>query len=160
MIFVQRRRYNVQGRVTRALILFAFGMGAAISTAQSKSPLPSVVSASVPFYPRTPQMAHIEGVVRLRISTDGSRASTIEVESGPPMLAQAAQDNVKTWQFEHHNPATFEATFRYKLLPSTCDSECNCDSVEKGSVLLRLPTDVEVSAKEIRICDPAVEDKH
>jgi len=76
------------------------------------------------------------------------------------MLAQAAKENVKTWQFEQHRPTTFEATFHYKLLLSKCDSECNCDSVEKGSVLLQLPTNVEVSAKELLICDPAVESKH
>jgi len=71
------------------------------------------------------------------------------------MLAQAAQENVKTWQFEQHRPTTFEVTFRYRLLQSKCDAECNCDSVEKPSVLLQLPTDVEVSAKELMVCDSA-----
>jgi hypothetical protein len=78
----------------------------------------------------------------------------VEVESGQPMLARAAQDNVKTWQFDPHNPMTFEATFRYKLLPSRCDAQCSaCDSVEKPSVLLRLPSQVEVNAKELMVCD-------
>jgi TonB family protein len=118
-----------------------------------QKPVPSVVSASVPLYPRITQQAHIEGVVRLRISTDGNRVASVEVESGQPMLAQAAQENVKTWQFEQHSPTTFEVTFRYKLLPSKCDAKCNCDSAEKPSVLLQLPTDVEVNAKELMVCD-------
>ncbi len=141
-------------RTTGTLLLFILGMGAIMAIGQQK-PLPSVISASVPFYPRIPQQAHIDGVVRLRISTDGNRVASVEVESGPPMLAQAAKENVKTWQFEPHSPTTFEATFRYRLLPSKCDAECNCDSTEKPSVLLQLPTEVEVNAKELKVCDSA-----
>jgi len=144
---------SLQPRTTGTLVLFVLGLGATVAVSQDR-PLPSVISASVPFYPRIPQQAHIEGVVRLRISTDGNRAASVEVESGQPMLARAAQDNVKTWQFDPHSPMTFEATFRYKLLPSRCDAECKtCDSVEKPSVLLRLPSQVEVNAKELMVCD-------
>jgi len=124
--------------------------------AQKRQTLPSVASASVPLYPRVIRAARIQGDVMLRLSTDGERVSAVEVESGPPMLAQAAKENVKTWQFEPHTPTSFEVTFRYKLLlPSKCDSECNCDSAEKESVLLQLPTNVDVSAKVPMICDPA-----
>ena len=147
-------RHGLHVRTRGALAFFILGMGAIMAVGQQK-PVPSVTSASVPLYPRTPQMAHIEGVVRLRISTDGNRVASVEVQSGQPMLAQAAQDNVKTWQFELHTPTTFETTFRYKLLPSKCDAECNCDSVEKPSVLLQLPSDVEVNAKELMVCDSA-----
>ena len=83
----------------------------------------------------------------------------MEIQSGQPMLAQAAQDNVKTWQFEKHPPTTFEATFHYRLLASKCDSACNCDSAERPSVLLHLPTDVEISAKELMVCDSGVKSK-
>jgi TonB family protein len=145
-------RHNL--RTTGALVLFLLGMGALMAVGQQKT-LPSVTSASVPLYPRITQQAHIEGVVRLRISTDGNRVASVEVQSGQPMLAQAAQENVKTWQFEPHSPTTFEVTFRYKLLPSKCDAECNCDSAEKPSVLLQLPAEVEVNAKELMVCDPA-----
>jgi TonB family protein len=146
-------RHGLHVRTTEALVLFILGIGAIRVVGQQK-PVPSVASASVPLYPRTPQMAHIEGVVRLRISTDGNRVASVEIQSGQPMLVRAAQDSVKTWQFEPHTPTTFETTFRYKLLPSKCDAECNCDSGEKPSVLLRLPSDVEVNAKELMVCDP------
>jgi TonB family protein len=139
--------------ITTALVLVMTVAGVVVATAQQKKPLPSLLTASVPLYPRTPQMAHIEGVVHLRISTDGSRVASVEVQSGQPMLAQAAQDNVKTWQFEPHDPVTFETTFRYKLLPSKCDARCNCDSSEKPSTFLQLPTNVEVNAKELMVCD-------
>jgi len=157
---LNQRRSQVCAPITPALIILALGLGAIVAIAQPRKLLPTVSSASVPFYPRTPRLAHIEGVVRLRISTDGMRVSSLEIESGQPMLAQAAAENVKTWQFEQHTPTTFEATFRYRLLPSRCDSECNCDDGDGGTVQLRLPADVEVSAKEVLICDPAGNKRH
>ena len=53
-----------------------------------------------------------------------------EVESGQPMLAQAAQKNVKTWQFEQHSPTTFEVTFRYRLLKSKITTQGMYNSVK------------------------------
>jgi TonB family protein len=140
-------------------ILLTLGLAANVCAAQEAKPVPELASAAVPFYPRVPQQAHIEGVVRLRISTDGNRVASVEVESGQPMLVQAAQENVKTWQFERHAPASFETTFRYRIFPSKCDSQCNCEGVEKRTVLLRLPTEAEVSAEELMTCDPATEIK-
>lgn len=138
---------------------------AASSTAQDKpvdikKPLPKVVSASVPFYPALARQTHIQGSVTLRVSTDGNRASAVQAENGQRLLVAAAMENVKTWQFDPHVPATFEITFHYKLLDAKCDSECNCESVEKESVVLRLPTNVEVSAVVVMLCDPAVEIRH
>src|SRR6266481_4762809 len=85
--------HGLRLRTTGVLVLFILAMGAIMAIGQQK-PLPSVISASVPFYPRITQQAHIGGVVRLRISTDGNRVASVEVESGQPMLAQAAQENV------------------------------------------------------------------
>ena len=141
-------------RTTGALALFTLTMWAIKSIGQEK-PLPSVISASVPFYPRIAQQAHIDGAVRLQISTDGNRVASVEVQTGQPMLAQAARESVKTWEFDQHSPTTFQVTFRYRLLPSKCDAKCNCDTTEKPSVFLQLPTDVEVNAKELMVCDSA-----
>ncbi|PYT57320.1 MAG: hypothetical protein DMG35_20485 [Acidobacteria bacterium] len=154
MILLQRQWYNCV-RMASVPILLVLGFGGTMSTAQqSKEPLPTVATAGVPFYPPVARVARIEGVVHLRLSTDGKRVSAISVESGPPALVQAAQENVRTWQFKDHSPTTFEATFRYKMLP---ESECAMDS---GTVLLRLPTEVEVSARGVQTCDPTVESKH
>ena len=146
--------YDVYVRTTQVLALFALGLGATMSTAQqSKEPLPTVATAGVPFYPPVARVARIEGVVRLRLLTDGKRVSAIFIKGGPPALVPAAEENVRTWQFKEHNPTTFVATFRYKMLP---ESECEMDN---GTVLLRLPTEVEVSAKGVQTCDPILENK-
>ena len=137
------------------LLMLAVAVSASGQSATQEARAPALTSAAVPFYPRVPQQAHIEGEVRLRLSTDGNRVTNVEVESGQPMLVQAAKENVKTWQFERHAPTSFETTFRYRLFPSKCDSQCNCGGVEKGTVLLRLPTEAEVSAETLMTCDPA-----
>ncbi len=129
------------------------------SAQEAKAPVPALASAAVPFYPRLAQMARIQGVVTLRLSTDGKRVSAIEGESGPPMLVKAAKENVGTWQFEQHTPTSFETTFHYRLFPSKCDSQCICSGVEKRTALLRLPTEAEVSAETLMTCDPAIEIK-
>ncbi len=126
---------------------------------QSKAPLPTVTAASVPFYPPIARMAGIQGLVQLRVSTDGKRVSTVEVVSGPPFLARLASDNVKTWEFKPHAPTTFEVTFHYKrVLPSKCPN-CNCEYPEKESVLLEFPTDIYLTGKAIIHCGPVAKRK-
>jgi hypothetical protein len=142
--------------VLGALTCFAWGMVVGICTAQSEKPPPNVTSASVPFYPRVAQTAHISGVVKLRISTDGTRASSVEVESGSPLLGRAAEENIRTWKFDQHTPTTFEVIFRYILLSAECDSNCNCGDTNKNTVQLQLPTSVEVKALTVELCDPVV----
>jgi Gram-negative bacterial TonB protein C-terminal len=127
---------------------------------QVKPAAPKVVRASVPFYPSLARQTGIQGAVTLRVSTDGQRVSAVDAGNGPPLLVNAAKENVKTWQFEPHPPRSFEVKFRYRLLDSKCDSECKCGSEEKPSVVLQLPANVEVSAESLMLCDPAVEIRH
>ncbi len=148
----QKRTCRFSAQTIVALAVLTLGLGASMSTAQQSSEsLPVVVTASVPFYPPAARVAHIEGTVRLRIATDGKMVSAITVQSGPPMLATAAEENVRTWHFKEHKSSTFDATFQYKLLS---ESECDMDN---GLVTLHLPTDVQVTAKAWQTCDPAVE---
>jgi len=136
-------------QVVVALFLTSIvGLGA---DEQSKQDVPVVVSAAVPFYPPDAQMAHIEGVVRLSISIDGEGVTGVERLDGQIMLARAAMANVKTWRLHWHRRTTLEATFRYRLLP---DSVCE---FENPTILLRLPLDVEVTAKGLKTCDPTGE---
>ena len=130
------------------------------ATQKTASDLPRVVMASVPFYPELARQTRIQGTVTLRVSTEGNRVSTVEAETGHPMLVKAATDNVKTWEFKPHAPTSFQVTFRYRLLALECDSGCNCGPKEKESELLQLPTAVEVSAPPLMICDPAAEIPH
>jgi hypothetical protein len=129
-----------------------------LAAPQAQPSLPKVVHGSAPFYPRIAAAARIEGVVLLRVSTDGERVSKVDVESGPPLLVRVATENVKTWEFEPHSPTSFRVRFRYKLSRAfTCDGGCgNCRHLEEESVLLQLPTDVELNANIPIECDPAV----
>lgn len=108
---------------------------------------PVVLDAAVPFYPDIARLSHMEGVVRLQVSTNGETVSRVEFLDGPLVLATAAKENVKTWRLKWHSQSTFVATFRYKLLPNFV---CLPDN---GTVVLRLPLEVEVSAKGIQTCD-------
>jgi hypothetical protein len=112
----------------------------------------------MPLYPRAATAARVQGLVTLRVTTDGQRVTVIEPKSGPPFLVQATEENVKTWRFEPHAPTTFEVRFNYKLSTQyTCAPGCtDCRSAEKDSVLLQLPTDVELKATIPMLCDPAV----
>ena len=116
---------------------------------QPKQPIPVVTSASVPVYPQVPLLAQITGAVRLRLSTDGNHVTLMDIESGPSILANAAEENVRTWQFEPHKATTFEATFTYTLLPATCDAAGHCNARENDEVLLHLPTDVQIRTRAV-----------
>lgn len=130
---------------------------------KTASEVPKVIKASVPFYPELARQTRIQGMVKLRVSTDGKVASAIDRESGHPILVDAATDNVKTWEFKPHAPTSFEVTFHYRLFIPKCDSQCKCDRGEHGekeSVVLHLPTDAELIAPTLLTCDPAVEIRH
>jgi len=130
------------------LMAVSGGFFSVASTQNADSALPVVASASVPFYPRTALLAHIEGVVKVRVTTDGERTSAANAESGPPMLARAAEQNLRSWQFEEHAPTTFVATFQYRIdEPGLCN-------VGNSTVVMHMPSDVQVSAQGVHTCDP------
>jgi len=83
--------------------------------------------------------ANIEGVVPVKITTDGRRVitATADVRS-IALLARAAEANVRTWRFDIHEPVSFTVTYRYRLVPDLKPLENN------PRVTLRLPTEVEV----------------
>jgi Gram-negative bacterial TonB protein C-terminal len=144
----RKHRYSIRLLPFPLLLALALALAPNTSVAQQpKEPIPVVSSASVPLYPRIPLVAQITGVVRLRVSTDGNRVTTMEMESGQPILANAAEESIKTWQFEPHKPTTFETTFTYKLLPMTCDAKGNCNGRENDEVLLHFPTEVQISTR-------------
>jgi len=121
------------------------------ATQQSPQPLPIVISASTPVYPILARQARIMGVVKLRLTTDGKQVSDVQVLSGPPMLAKAATENVKTWRFRPHQPTSFETTFNYRYL-----DDLDCD-IDNGTITLHLPAEIEVAVRRWVTCDP-VED--
>lgn len=67
-----------------------------------------VISKVKPIYPQVAKLAQVQGTVRLKatIATDGS-VQTVELESGPALLAEAAIEAVRLWTFL---PATRNGT--------------------------------------------------
>jgi hypothetical protein len=106
---------------------------------QSSIALPRVASAQVPLYPPLARVANVEGVVHVKVTTDGHRVVSTRIEDGNKLLADSAEDNAKTWQFALHEPATFTVTYTYKLLTKWKGDP------ENPIVVLRFPTDVEIS---------------
>jgi hypothetical protein len=150
-ILWRHRLSSAWGIVPTALIVFCSTVVCSGADQQPTQDLPVVTDAAVPFYPPRARLAHIEGVVRLQVSTDGEKVSEVKLLEGQPVLALAAKENVKSWRLKWHARTTFEATFRYKLLPDFV-----CESVNP-TVILRLPIEVEVSTKGLKTCDPSVE---
>ncbi len=116
---------------------------------QMKVAPPSVAAAAVPLYPPLARMARIEGVVHVKITTDGHKVIATQPEDGHKMLAAAAESNAKTWEFATHEPTTFTVTYQYKLVAESKENPYG------PTVILRLPTEVEVITTPIFISDPA-----
>ena len=120
--------------------------------AQPLQKLPVVKSGEMPFYPPLSNVARIQGEVHLRVTTDGSAVASVVAESGQPMLAKAAQDNVRTWKFEPHEPTSFLTVFGYHLL---AEPKCGPNKSGNGEIHLELPTFVEITTNARGACyDP------
>lgn len=110
---------------------------------------PLVVSATMPLYPIVARMARVQGVVKVRVTTDGKRVRSVEMESGPPMLVKVTKENVLTWEFAKHRPTTFVTTFEYVIEgPDQC-------TYTNGTSVLKLPLDVRLTVNGLQTCDPA-----
>lgn len=105
-------------RLLHTLLLFSCLLVVVPSSMAQDSPqgLPKVVQHSEPVYPQIARTAHIQGEVRVKISTDGESVRDAVAESGPALLRKAAEDNARTWRFAAHTPGSFYVTFNYKLL--------------------------------------------
>jgi outer membrane biosynthesis protein TonB len=122
------------------LLSFFANASAPAQSPASKVALPMVASAAVPLYPPLAHAANMEGIVHVRVTTDGQRVKAAHAEDGPKPLAEAAEENARTWQFAVHEPTTFTVTYKYSL-PTNWNSDSN-----NPVVVLHLPTEVQVSA--------------
>jgi TonB family protein len=112
----------------------------------SRAALPTVYAAAVPIYPNVARMANIQGLVRVRVTTDGHGVTNTSIENGDatPVLAKAAQENVQTWKFAAGEQVTFTVIYHYVLLPKMKDIKSNSPN---SKVVLRFPTNVEIYAQ-------------
>jgi hypothetical protein len=99
--------------------------------------LPTVTCVGVPFYPPVARTANVEGIVHIKVTTDGGSVIAALTEDGHKVLAEAARENVRTWKFLHHEPTTFTVTYRFRLVT---------DLPERNHprIVLQLPREVEV----------------
>jgi hypothetical protein len=127
--------------IRRGFIMSAMFWAFAAMAQQSNVALPAVASAAVPLYPPLARVANVQGVVHVKVTTDGHRVIATRVEDGNKLLASAADENARTWQFSTHEPTTFTVTYNYKLEAELRGSPNN------PTVVLRLPTEVEVASR-------------
>lgn len=121
----------------------------AVPAQSGRQELPLVIAGKMPLYPTMARLARIQGVVKIKVKTDGEKVSSLDAESGPPMLVRFAKENILTWEFVKHKPTTFVTTFEYVIEgPDQC-------IYTNGTSVLNLPLEVRISAKGLMTCDPS-----
>lgn len=134
-------------------LLWTALIGLAVSHVLAAQPrkvaLPTVAEAKVPLYPPLARAANVQGKVRVRVTTVGRRVLMTSVENGLPLLAVAAEENLRTWQFASHEPISFIVTYTFKLVGNWKEQSDN------PTVTMRLPTEVEVSTQVSPLMDNA-----
>ena len=114
---------------------------------------PVVIAAKMPLYPIMARAARIQGVVKMKVTTDGKKVAAVDKLSGPPMLVKFAHENILTWEFLEHKPTTFVTTFEYVIEgPDAC-------MYTNGMSVLNLPMEIHLRVRGLKTCDPAVEIK-
>src|SRR4051794_32909291 len=84
---------------------------------QPRASILTVAGAAVPLYPPLARAAQVQGVVHVKITTDGTKTTAVHAEDGLQLLAVAAEENARTWQFAKHEPTSFTVTYRYRVSP-------------------------------------------
>jgi acetyl esterase/lipase len=92
------------------------GDGWETTSDKGRANIPVVVHHAEATYPPISLVAHIEGDVRLKITTDGESVVSAEAISGPPLLLQTAMANAKSLEFAPHKATTFVITYRFRVV--------------------------------------------
>jgi hypothetical protein len=80
------------------------GMLTPAAAQRAEQNIPLVVDGKMPLYPILARAARIQGVVKIKVTTDGKKVTSVDAESGPPMLVKFAKENILTWEFTAHKP--------------------------------------------------------
>jgi hypothetical protein len=151
-MMIHAKRYPMRKFVGVGLAILC-GMLSPAFAQKAEQELPLVIAGKIPLYPPIANHAWIQGIVKIRVTTDGEKVTSVEAESGPPMLVKAAKENILTWEFFKHKPTTFVTTFEYVIEgPDQC-------MFSNGTSVLNLPLEIHISAKGLKTCDPAAEIK-
>ena len=130
--------------VTSTFAWIAFGKTHFSAFGQEPTPaLPMVSAAPVPLYPPLARHTNTQGVIHVKIQTDGHKVVQARAEETNKLLSTAAEENAKNWEFSMHTPVTFTITYHFKLA-----DECDPNN---PTVTLHLPTEVEVCQHTFRL---------
>jgi hypothetical protein len=131
--------------LSKPLVLLAIFLEAAFAQSP-KALLPMVAGGAVPLYPPVARATKVQGIVHLKVVTDGTKVVTAHAEDGHRLLAIASEENLRTWVFSKHEPTSFKVTYRYRL-------DAHADP-NNPTVTLRLPNEVDVSIAPLVLSDP------
>jgi hypothetical protein len=112
--------------------------------------LPVVTNLSIPTYPMIAHTANVYGVVKIHVTTSGTRVSAFDSGTGPPLLIRPTEQNLLTWEFKDDQPTSFNVTFDYRL---DGPAQCSMSLVP----ILELPSKVVIFADAFAFCDPAAD---
>jgi len=132
------------------------------ATAQNYGPAKSSITTfDCPTYPPKAEAMGLQGMVELQVTTDGHRVTNIKLISGHPVLAQAAEENVNTWQFADHAPTTFPVTYFFIHQSDSEKESATPEGGSKCSAKMDLPNTVTVTTRApfpaCANCDKTVE---
>jgi TonB family protein len=107
--------------------------------------LPLVLDGKIPRYPQLALAARIDGTVLMRVSVDRGVVHDVEVESGNPILAEAAKDNVMGWRFLPETTEVIGVQYVFEI----SDEEANISPINP-EIVLRLPSYVKIVADRVK----------
>lgn len=126
------------------LLVVACCLFACCALTQTDTALPAVTAFACPRYPPKAQSMHLQGTVKLKLTTDGHRITHIEVLPSHPILAEEAIKNVRTWTLADHGATSFIVTYYYTLEEHYKDKK---DPVTNCSAKMELPSKITVGAQ-------------
>jgi hypothetical protein len=147
-VLMTRAKHFAAGKCACLGLMILLGISC-VDAQQTDRNLPLVLTGEMPLYPVIARAARVQGIVKIKVSTDGEKVVSLDVKSGPPMLVRFAENNLKTWKFAEHKPTTFVTTFEYVI------EETSYCGYQNGNVNLYLPSEVRITASGVKTCDPA-----
>jgi hypothetical protein len=128
---------------TVSFLIFWCVCGAVGSFAQTDATaMPTVTTFECPKYPSDAESMRLQGTVKLQVTTDGHQVVAVKLLSGHPVLAKAADKNVRTWKFASSAPTTFSVTYVY-----ADEGIYKRDPITKCAAKMELPAHVTVSTR-------------
>jgi hypothetical protein len=137
----------VERKASALAFLFVISLHPALS--QEKQDPPVVIKAELPIYPLIAMSVGMEGVVTLKVTTDGTKVTSVVGIQGPAMLMKSAEKNIWTWNFLAHRPTTFITSFEYVITePAQC-------YFTNPTATVHLPLSVRIVVTGLQTCDPS-----